>query len=70
MRNKLVALRGEHCLTQAQMAERLGVTRETYGNVERGKSNGSLNFWLAVKREFPETDIETLAKVKTDEKQA
>lgn len=70
MRNKLKALRAEHGLTQAQMAERLDVTRETYSNVERGKSNGSMYFWLAVKREFPESDIETLARVKTDEKQA
>ena len=63
MRKKLQILRIQHSLTQDQMAVRLGVTRTTYNKVETGKSNGTTNFWLAVKREFPEVNIEDVAKI-------
>lgn len=39
-------------LTQAEMAERLGVNRRSYCDIEQGKSNGSPEFWLKLKDEF------------------
>ena len=64
MRKNLQMLRISHDLTQEQMAERIGVSRTTYCKVENGKSKGSMSFWLAVKKEFPEVAIEEVAKVK------
>ena len=64
MRKNLKMLRVENDLTQEQMAVRLGVTRTTYCNIENGKSNGTMSFWLTVHREFPETDIAEMIKRK------
>lgn len=50
-------------LTQEEMANRLGVSRVTYSFVESGKSKGSIDFWLAVEREFPEAKISELTLV-------
>ena len=62
MRVNLKLLRVKYNLTQAEMAALIGVTRTTYCNIENGKSKGSMTFWLAVKREFPEIDIEEVAR--------
>jgi DNA-binding XRE family transcriptional regulator len=64
MRKNLKMLRIENDFTQEQMAIRLGVTRTTYCNIENGKSKGSMDFWLGVKRAFPDVDIEEMAKVR------
>ena len=64
MRKNLKMLRIENDFTQEQMAMRLGVTRSTYCNIENGKSKGSMDFWLGVKRAFPEVNIEEMAEVK------
>ena len=66
MRKNLKMLRIENDFTQEQMAIRLGVTRTTYCNIENGKSKGSMDFWLAVKRAFPEVDIEDMTKVREE----
>ena len=39
-------------LTQAQMAERLGVNRRVYCAIEKGDSNGSPEFWVRLKERF------------------
>lgn len=62
MRKNLKLLRVEHDLTQAQMAERLGVSSRCYGSIEKGRSNGELDFWLKLKAEFPAISIEEMAK--------
>lgn len=67
MRKNLKMLRVENDFTQAEMAMRLGVTRTTYCKIENGKSNGSMTFWLGVKRAFPEIDIEEMVKRKEKE---
>ncbi|MDX1443983.1 MAG: helix-turn-helix transcriptional regulator [Gammaproteobacteria bacterium] len=36
LRNRLKVLRAEHDLTQAQLAEKIGVTRKTINTIERG----------------------------------
>lgn len=67
MRKKLKMLRIEHDLTQGEMAKRLGVSRTTYCYIEKGKSNGTMSFWLGLKREFPEIDIDEMAKKEGEE---
>lgn len=62
MRKNLYMLRHAHGLTQEKMAKRLGVSRTAYRNIESGQSNGSIEFWLAVVREFPEADISEITK--------
>ena len=36
LRNRLKVLRAEHDLTQADLAERIGVSRKTINTIERG----------------------------------
>lgn len=42
MKNRIKELRARHNLTQAQLAEKVGVRRETIGFLEKGKYNPSL----------------------------
>ena len=70
MRKKLRHLRVEHNLTQDNIAERLGITRTTYSKIESGKSNGSTAFWMALKREFPEVNIDELLQERGEENEA
>lgn len=65
MRKNLQMLRIAHDLTQEEMAARLGITRVAYWNIENGKSKGSIDFWLTVQREFPDSDITELTEVRT-----
>ncbi len=64
MRKFLKVLRAKYDYTQAEMGTRLGVTRTTYCNIEKGKSNGSLSFWLGVIRAFPEVETEVMQILK------
>jgi putative transcriptional regulator len=52
MRNRLVVLRAEHGWTQAQLAERLGVSRQTVHALERGKYDPSLPLAFTIARLF------------------
>lgn len=62
MRKNLKLLRVANNYNQDEMAERLGVTRTTYHNIEKGKTNGSSKFWLKLKEEFPEIEIAEMAE--------
>lgn len=62
-RKGLEALRVKHNLTQLGMAKRLGVSCRTYGNIENATSDGSLKFWLAVTKEFPEISLEEASSI-------
>ena len=42
--------RVEHDLTQAELAEKVGVTRQTISLIESGRYNPSLNLCLAIAR--------------------
>lgn len=64
MRKILKTLRAENDFTQDNMAKRLGVSRTTYCNIERGNSKGSLGFWLGVIRAFPKVETEVMEKLK------
>ena len=52
MRNRLVVLRAEHGWTQSQLAERLGVSRQTVHALERGKYDPSLPLAFTIARLF------------------
>ena len=45
-------LREEHGLTQAELADRVGVTRQTILYVEKGEYNPSLELAWRIAREF------------------
>lgn len=51
MRNKKMKLARVSCdLSQEQLAERVGVTRQTIGMIETGKFNPSLQLCIAICR--------------------
>lgn len=52
MRTNLKLLRVKENLTQEETAERLGVSRQTYQEIESGKRPGTLNFWRSVRNQF------------------
>ena len=52
MRNELRALRQLHGLTQQQLAEALGVSRQTVISIEAGKYDPSLVLAFAIARLF------------------
>lgn len=52
MRNRIRVLRAERRWSQAELAERLGVSRQTVNAVENGKYDPSLPLAFRVGREF------------------
>lgn len=52
MKNRLRALRAEHEWSQAALAERLGVSRQTVNAVETGKYDPSLPLAFKIARVF------------------
>ena len=54
-RIKLKLARVEHNLTQAQLAEKVGVTRQTIGLIENGRYNPTLNLCIAIARALDKT---------------
>jgi putative transcriptional regulator len=53
--NRLKLARVEKNLTQAELAERVGVTRQTIGLIEAGGYNPTLNLCLRLARETGKT---------------
>ena len=58
MRTELKILRIKHRLTQAELAEKLGVSYATYNLIEQGKRKGSTEFWAKLQQAFNITDAE------------
>lgn len=52
MKNRLKVLRAEHDLTQAGLAERLEVSRQTIIAIEKGKFDPSLSLAFKLSRLF------------------
>ncbi len=52
MKNRLKVLRAERDWSQAELAERLGVSRQTINAIERGKYDPSLPLAFAMARLF------------------
>ena len=58
MRTELKILRIKHQLTQAELAEKVGVSYATYNLIEQGKRKGSTEFWEKLQQVFNITDAE------------
>jgi len=54
-RNGVKLARVENDLTQAQLAERAGVTRQTIGLIEAGRFNPSLKLCIAIAKALNKT---------------
>ncbi|MEH3022904.1 MAG: helix-turn-helix transcriptional regulator [Pseudomonas oryzihabitans] len=52
MKNRLKALRGEHQWSQQDLAERLGVSRQTVNAIENGRYDPSLPLAFQIARLF------------------
>jgi putative transcriptional regulator len=59
MRNRLPVLRAERSWSQAELAERLGVSRQTVISIEKGKYDPSLPLAFRIAAAF-ETTIEAV----------
>ena len=56
MKNKLMKIaRVEHDLSQEQLGERVGVTRQTISMIESGNYNPTLNLCIAICKELDRT---------------
>lgn len=64
-RRNLKVLRAQHGLTQQKMAEKIGVSRSIYSEVEKGTRNCSVEFLAKLQRAFriPDADIWKFAKI-------
>ena len=58
MRTGLKILRIQQHLTQAEIAEKVGVSYATYNLIEQGKRKGSTDFWAKLQKTFNLTDAE------------
>lgn len=54
----LKILRVRYSLTQAEMAEKLGMSRQAYAKIENGLTLGNISFWLKVQYIFNITSEE------------
>ena len=65
MRTKLKQFRVGTKLTQAEFAEKIGVSRATYSFVETGQRGGTHEFWQAIQDVFnvPDEDMYALQKL-------
>jgi len=54
-RIKLKLARVEHNLTQAELADKVGVTRQTIGLIENGGYNPTLHICIAIARALDKT---------------
>ena len=52
MRNRLEELRRQHGITQEQLAELLGVSRQTVGSLENGRYNTSIQLAFRIAHFF------------------
>ncbi len=53
MKNKrLIKMRVDHELTQAELAEKCGISACTYSLIENGKRRGSKQFWQTLQTLF------------------
>ncbi|MCP3738614.1 helix-turn-helix transcriptional regulator [Rossellomorea sp. BNER] len=55
MHNKVKFARMEKSITQAQLAERVKVTRQTIGLIENGKYNPSLQLCISIAKTLEKT---------------
>lgn len=69
MRTNLKVFRVKKKLTQAQIAEKIGVSRMVYAYVEQGKRGANQEFWDALQRAFEIPDAEMYPLQKLDKEE-
>ncbi len=67
-RIKLKLARVEHDLTQAELAAKVGVTRQTIGLIENGGYNPTLNLCVAIAKALNKTLNDLFWKESTHER--
>lgn len=55
MKNNVKIARIKQSMTQQQLAERVGITRQTIGLIEKGQYNPSLQLCIAIAKELNKT---------------
>lgn len=65
-RTNLKLFRVAQKMTQAEFADAIGVDRGRYGQIEKGRRNGRMDFWTKLQKAFPAADIGELMKVDED----
>lgn len=60
MRKQLIDFRKSLGLNTFQMSKRIGVSTSFYEKIEYGDRNPSYNFMTAFKREFPQSDTDSI----------
>ena len=68
-KNRVKLARVENDLTQAQLAERAGVTRQTIGLIEAGRFNPSLKLCIAIAKALNKT-LDDLFWIEEEEEHA
>ena len=68
MRLNLKLLRVQNNLTQEEFAEKVGVSRGVYSNIENSKVNGTMIFWDNVQKAFEVPDEKMYSLMKDDER--
>lgn len=65
MRHNLYLFRCDQRMTQAQIAEKLGVSRQLYASIEKGRQRVSAEFWSTLQRvfEIPDADMYGLMRL-------
>ncbi len=63
MENNVKITRIQMSITQQQLAERVGVARQTIGLIEKGEYNPSLQLCMAIAKELNQTLDELFWKV-------
>lgn len=65
-RTNLKVFRVKRNLTQAEIAEIIGVDRQVFASVESGRCEGRQKFWEALQRTFQLSPEEIWTLMKTD----
>ena len=68
-KNRVKLARVENDLTQAQLAEKAGVTRQTIGLIEAGRFNPSLKLCMAIAKTLNKT-LDDLFWIEEEEEHA
>lgn len=67
MRTNLKVFRVKQNMTQDDFAEKLGISRSCYALIEKGKRNGTLEFWNKIHKVFNVPTDEMWDLLKNDE---